>query len=99
MHEVLTRSSPEQMDKETRAMLEKRHTGCKVCQYLAPKPFVVKVSVPREEIIFNSKVVIDKMWIQGRHVTHIMDKAIHFHADRIILDDSTKKIWYTFMQM
>ena len=99
MHEFLKRACPEKVDKDTRAMLENIQARCKECQYLAPKPYVVKVAVPREDIVFNSEVVIDIMWIQGKHVLHVVDKATHFMAARFIPDDSTETIWRTFLQM
>ena len=99
MHEFLKRASPDKVDKDTRSMLEKIQARCKECQYLAPKPFVVKVSVPHDGIVFNSEVVIDIMWIQGKHVLHVVDRATHFQAARFIPDDSTETIWRTFMQM
>ena len=80
-------------------MLEKIQSRCKECQYLAPKPFVVKVSVPREEIVFNGEVVIDIMWIQAKRVLHVVDRATHFLASHFIPDDSTETIRRTFMQM
>ena len=99
MHKFLKRASPDKVDKDTLSMLEKIQARCKECQYLAPKPFVVKVSVPHDGIVFNSEVVIDIMWIQGKHVLHVVDRATHFQAARFIPDDSTETIWRTFMQM
>ena len=97
MQKFLKRACPEKVDKETRSMLEAIQARCKECQYFAPKPFVVKVAVPRDGIMFNSEVVIGIMWIQGKYVLHVVDRTTHFQAARFILDDSTETIWRSFM--
>lgn len=99
MHDFLKRVKPDDLDENTRGMLESIQARCKECQYLAPKPYVVKVAVPHEDFIFNSEVVVDIMYIQGKSVLHVVDRATHFQAARFLQDDSTESIWRTFMQM
>ena len=99
MHELLKRALPEKVDKDTRSMLEAIQASCKECQYLAPYPFVVKVVVPRDSIMLNSEILIDIMWIQEKHVLHVVDRATNFQAARFIPDDSTMTIRRTCMQM
>ena len=50
-------------------------------------------------MIFNSEIVIDIMWIQGKDVLYAVDRAMRFQAVRFIPDDSSKTILRTFMQM
>ena len=59
---------------------------------MAPKSSVVKVNVPCEDIVFNSEVLIDIMWIQGIHVLHVFNKVTQFIAALLIPDDSTEVI-------
>eukprot|EP00171_Calliarthron_tuberculosum_P022726 IDg22726t1 len=99
MHDFLKRAKPEEVDSSTRAMLQEINSKCKECQFLAPKPYVVKVAVPREDLIFNSEVVVDIMYIEGRPVLHLVDRATHYQAARFLNDISTECIWRTFMQM
>ena len=66
---------------------------------MAAKPYIVKVAVPRDDIFFNGEVVVDIMWIQGKHVLHVVDKATHFMAARFIPENLTETIWRTFLQM
>jgi len=44
MHSFLKRVKPDEVNKDTRKVLEEIHAKCKECQYLSPKPYVVKVS-------------------------------------------------------
>ncbi len=80
-------------------MLGEIHSKCKKCQYLAPKPYVVKVAVPRQDVLFNSEVIIDIMYIQGRSALHGVDKASHFQAANFLQDDSFECVWKAFMQI
>jgi len=99
MYNFLKRVKPSEVNKETRAMLKDISSRCKECQYLAPKPYVVKVAVPRDDLMFNSEVILDIMYIQGRPVLHCVDKATHYQAAKFIDDISTETIWRTFMEM
>lgn len=51
IHEFLKRTRPSEVDKSTRAMLEKIHERCKECQHLTPNPYVVKVAIPLADAI------------------------------------------------
>ena len=93
MHEFLKRAKPDEVNSETKKMLENIHARCKECQFPAPKPFVVKVAVPHDDLVFNSEVVVDIIWIQGRCVLHVVDRATHFQAARFLKDDSSESIW------
>ena len=99
MHDFLKRIKLEDLDKNTRAMLADIQARCKECQFLAPKPYVVQVAVPREDLLFNSEVFIDIMYIQGKAVLHLVDRATHFQAARFLESDSTECVWRTFMEM
>ena len=61
-------------------------------QFLAPKPYVVKVAAPHNDLMFNGEVILDKMKIQRRGVLHVVDKATNFQAARFLEDDSTESI-------
>ncbi len=47
---VFQRFKPEEVE----ATLEDIQSKYKECQYLAPKPYVVKGAVPYEDVMFNS---------------------------------------------
>ncbi len=53
---------------------------------MALKPYVVKVAVPYEDVMFNSAVIVDIMYIQGRLVLHAVDRATHFQEARFLHD-------------
>eukprot|EP00171_Calliarthron_tuberculosum_P001205 IDg1205t1 len=58
MHDFLKRVKPEEVKKETRSMLDTIMAQCKECQYLAPKPYVVKFAVHYDDLMFNSEVIV-----------------------------------------
>ncbi len=64
-----------------------------------PKPYVVKVAVPYEDVIFSSEVILDIMYIQGKSVLHLVDRATHFQAARSLDEFSVDTVWKTFMEM
>ncbi len=49
-------------------MLPDIQARCRECQLLAPKPYVVEVAVPRDDLLFNSEAVVDIMYIHGKPV-------------------------------
>lgn len=99
MHGFLKRVKPEEGDSDTKKMLEKIQSRCKDCQHLAPKPYVTKVAIPQDDGIFNSEVIFDVMYIQGRPVLHCVDRAKDFQSARFLEDISTENLRKTFMQM
>lgn len=99
MHDFLKRVRPIETDKDTPVLLESIRSKCKECQFLAPKPFVVKVSVPQNDIVFNHEVIMDTMYIQGKTWLHVVDRGTHFQAARFLNGDSSEEVWQTFMQM
>lgn len=40
----------------------------------------MKLSVPYQDVVFNSEVIADIMYIQGKIVLHLVDRATHFQA-------------------
>lgn len=99
IHDAIKRAEPKQITPETRKMLKDIQERCKECQYMAPKPYIMKLSVPYEDVVFNSEVVIDIMYIQGAPVLHVVDRATHFQAARFLNVVSSKEIWQKFMEM
>lgn len=45
MHDFLKRVKPDELNKENRTMLEIIQDVCKEFQFLAPKPYIVKVAI------------------------------------------------------
>ncbi len=60
---------------------------------------MVKVAVLHEYILFNTLILMDIMYIQGRSVLHVVDKGIHYQAAKFLHDDSIETISKAFMQM
>lgn len=60
--------------------------------------YVVKVAVQREDIMFNSKIVVYTLSIEGIPVLHVIDRATHFQAEKFLADISIENIWRTLMQ-
>ncbi len=99
LHGLFKKARPRDVDENTRSLFEKIQSKCKECQFLAPKLYVVKVSVPHEYVVFNSKVIVYIIFIQGKRVLHVVDRATHFQAARFLHDESTESVWKTVMQM
>ncbi len=85
LHEFLKRVKPNEVDKDTRAMLQDIHDRCKECQLMTPEARMSSRSPSRhEDVIFNSEVILDIMYIQGKSVLHFVDRATHFQAARFL---------------
>lgn len=82
IHELLKRVKSEEGNKETKGVLESIEQRCKECQFLDPKPYMVKVSDPNEDFIFNSEVVVD--------ITLVGWYGLKVGTDEISEDKSTK---------
>lgn len=84
IHDAIKRAEPHQITPGTRKALKDIQDICKECQYMAPKPHVMKLSIPFEDVVFNSEVVVDIMYIQGAPVLHVVDRTAHFQAARFL---------------
>ncbi len=49
-------------------MLAEIQARCREWQLLAPKPYIVQCAVPRDDLLFNSEVVLDFIYIQVKSV-------------------------------
>ncbi len=66
---------------------------------LGPKALRRKSRRTYEDVMFNSEVIVDIMYIQGRTVRHSVDRSTHFQAARFLHEISTEIIWKTYTEM
>ena len=64
--------------------LEEIRARCKECQFLAPKPYVMKFAVSDNDLKFKSEVILEIMYTQDRIVLYGVDRAMEFQAARFL---------------
>ena len=84
---------PEGSNADTRKALEDLEARRKQCQTFAPKPFVYKVSIPTDELVFNQEIEVDLFWIEKDAVLHIIDRGTRYSVARFATSQSAESIW------
>lgn len=56
-----------------KVMLANIQAKCKEFQIIDPKPFIVKLALPRDDIMFESEVIVEIMYIERKPLVHVMD--------------------------
>ena len=96
LFQLLQRSYPDNIKPGTRALLDDISKAFHACQVFSPPPTTFKVRFP-DDVIFNRRVLIDLMWIDGNPVLHVIDAGTNFSAARFFPAEDAKTIWNTFL--
>ena len=89
---LLKRARPEECNAKTRKALEDLESRCIQCQTFAPNPFVYKLSMPTDELLFNHEIEVDIFWIEGNAVLHIIDRGTRYYVARFVTSQSAENI-------
>lgn len=73
-------------------VLEHLTKYCEHCQKHERSPGRFSFTI-KDDIEFNYNVIADILYIEGKSVLHLVDKATRFHAGRWLKDISTKHVW------
>jgi hypothetical protein len=101
----IKRARPDDLDKDTMAILQNISQSCETCQRLGPRPIRFKVSIPpTDDIVFEDEVSIDLMFINGKAILHIADTATMFSAATFLdsnlatYGQSVEGVWVALME-
>jgi hypothetical protein len=101
---LIKRARPDDLDKDTIAILQNISQSCETYQRLGPRPIRFKFSIPpTDDIVFGDEVSIDLMFISGKAILHIVDTAIRFSAATFIdsnlatYGQSVEVVWLAMM--
>ena len=84
----------------TLRQLEKVAEARDVCQRLAEEPSRFRVSMPKEVLCFNRRVMIDLMMLEQMPVFHVVDRDTLFSAATFLRDRvSSKSVWDAFLRI
>lgn len=92
LYNLLRRAKPEEVDQNTRKILNDITERCGPCQRLAPKPYVFQISMP-DLMQFNHEIIVDVFFIDGKPVLHVVDRGTHFSASEFLQGQSAEAIW------
>jgi hypothetical protein len=82
--ELLRRARMEDLDTESKKVLEDISAACVTCQYLGPKPVRFRASLPSDDLIFGDELSIDLFWVDGAAVLQVVDVATKFTASTFL---------------
>lgn len=99
LHMLLRRANRPSFDLKITESLEKIKEHRKICNKLASSPRRFRLSVGSEELRFNHRVQLYTKFTEGRPVIDMVDKATHFCASSFLLNQPTKKVWETILNM
>lgn len=78
LYEFLMRATPDELDADTRRILDELTARCRGCQRTARAPVRFRVSLPDDNFAFNREVIVDLFTISGRTVLSIVDRDTRF---------------------
>jgi len=84
----------------TLRQLEEVAEACVVCQCFAKEPSRFRVAMPKEDLCFNRRVMIDLITFQKTPVRHIIDRDTLFSAATFLCDlVSSQSVWDAFLRI
>lgn len=98
-HKFLRKESSEPLSKTLRMKLVKLADSCKTCKRNAEASQRFKLTVGSEDLAFNSKVLVDTMFLDGRPVIHIFDEDTHFSAAAFLKSQLAESIWTAILKL
>jgi ribosomal protein S17 len=96
--DLLKKAAPEELQKDTRKVLNTLYESCIACSKTKPKPLVFKAAVP-DEIIFGHEVVLDMCTIGGKVVLHVVDRGTGFQAADFVVSQRAGDLWEQFLRI
>lgn len=90
---LLKRVRPEQFGEDTKKTLQDLVSRCKACQTFAQKPYVFKVSMPVDDIVFNHEIEVDLFWIEGQAALHIIDRGTRYSVAKFLESQTAEYLW------
>jgi hypothetical protein len=88
LHKVLERSGHD-VPRESINWLTKY---CKHCQLFQKSPGRFKFSL-KDDVSFNSEIIVDVFWIENKPIIHVVDEATRYQAARWLENSSSKHTW------
>lgn len=66
------------------------------CEFHSP-PFRFRASLPPDKILFNLELSMDRIWLDGKPVLHILDKHTGYQNSMILKDKTYESLWDHFL--
>ncbi|KAK1914262.1 hypothetical protein P3342_007508 [Pyrenophora teres f. teres] len=96
LYKVLVKAGHDDID---RTLLDKINKFCHQCQITAKAPGRFRFTLRDENLDFNSRVIVDIMYINQKPVLHAVDEATVFQAARFLRDMKASTTWDTLRAM
>ena len=97
LYEVIKRARPSQVDESTRKLLEEITRSCEKCQTFSTLPQRFPVSLPPSNIVFNSNISMDLMWIDMKAALHVVDLETNFSSASFLPNQTLEGVWDAFV--
>lgn len=101
LYDLLRRSRATDLEPGAMAILKEIADECKVCAQIRNKEITFRGRLS-EGVVFNRKLLLDLMYLDGRPVLHVVDKDTNFGAARFVQtttkNPTTDEVWTCFLQ-
>lgn len=97
LYEALRKAKPEDMNEETRTLIDAVTKSCHTCQRISIRPLSFSIRI-NDELAFNQELLLDIMYYNSRPILHIVDAGTHFSAARFLPNADSTTVWTTFVQ-
>ena len=98
LYNLLKRARPQEVNAETRRVLEEIADACTNCHEHRDRPYRFRVSIPADRLKFNHEVAIDLMWMKGNPLLHIVDTQTHYQNAILLKGESAQVVWNAFIE-
>ncbi len=91
---LLKKADPNNIDNNTRKLLNNIVAKCNSCQQMAKKPFVSQKPIP-DKIVFNHEIFLDLAGLELRThplILHIVDRGTNFSAAKFVSNESAAEM-------
>lgn len=92
LYAMIKRVSPQDTNPKVLSDLEKVNQECDLCQRHVKEPGRFRVSLPEGDIIFNSTILLELIFLKAKAVLHIVDNDTGFSAVCFLRKQSSDEV-------
>lgn len=90
---LLRRAYPNSTISSVKKVFPEIEISCEECRERSPSPLQSEAVIPSENILFNHKIAMDLMWIEGIPIIHIIDTHNGFQNAAVLRGKNSNDIW------
>lgn len=99
LYHLIEKASPQDCIPDTSRLLEESVKFCNVCQTFTSRPMRFQVSMPDDNVCFNSELSLHMCGLEGRATLHEEDFATWYSNSAFLLGSTVEADLHTFVTL